>query len=317
MLIHELLELKSSTEIDTVLPDTSLLDLASLLSKKSIGSVVVTDDGGEMIGIITEKDVVKTVGQAYGEIPNLSARDVMSTNIITCSSNDGITETLDQMTASNIRHMPVVDDGKLITVIGMRDVQAICHQLGKLATTDPLTGLFNRRAFENAISAEYSRFQRHNTLFSIASLDIDFFKKINDTHGHAAGDMVLVKFAQILQTRLRAYDFSARVGGEEFALIFPNTELNDAIIACEKLSESIRAIELFNDSGTIRCTASFGVTTVSSEFTGTNDMINFSDQLLYGAKEQGRDCVVAKAMIGNSPAKKSIQNSDLSDILFN
>lgn len=316
MLIHELLEHKLTSEVDLVAPDATLLELASLLSEKSIGSVVVTNRDGDMLGIITEKDIVKTVGQAYEEIPNTYACDIMSTNIITCSSTDNISDVLDQMRSLNIRHMPVVDNGKLITVIGMRDVQAICRQLGELATTDPLTGLSNRRAFERAIETEYNRFQRHNTLFSIASMDIDFFKKINDTHGHKAGDMVLVKFAQLLKSQLRAYDFSARVGGEEFSLIFPNTELNDAINVCDKLSEAIRAIELFNDTGTIRCTASFGVTTINSNFTNIADMINFSDQLLYNAKDQGRNRIVAETMISDTTSNNFVQYNDLDNILF-
>lgn len=316
MLVHELLEQKLSCEVDLVSPDTKLLELASLLSEKSIGSVVVTNKEGDMLGIITEKDIVKTVGQAYEDVPNTCAGDIMSTSIISCSSTDNISDVLDRMKSRNIRHMPVVDNGKLITVIGMRDVQAICRQLGELATTDPLTGLSNRRAFERAIETEYNRFQRHNTLFSVASMDIDFFKKINDTHGHTAGDMVLVKFAQLLKSQLRAYDFSARVGGEEFSLIFPNTELNDAIIVCDKLSDAIREIELFNDTGTIRCTASFGVTTVNSNFSDIDDMLNFADQLLYDAKDQGRNRIVADTMLSDAGSDNYVQYNDLDNILF-
>lgn len=316
MLVHELLEQKLSTEVDLVSPDTKLLELASLLSEKSIGSVVVTNKEGDMLGIITEKDIVKTVGQAYEDVPNTCAGDIMSTSIISCSSTDNITDVLDRMKSRNIRHMPVVDNGKLITVIGMRDVQTICRQLGELATTDPLTGLSNRRAFERAIETEYNRFQRHNTLFSVASMDIDFFKKINDTHGHTAGDMVLVKFAQLLKSQLRAYDFSARVGGEEFSLIFPNTELDDAITVCDKLSDAIREIELFNDTGTIRCTASFGVTTVNSNFSNIDDMLNFADQLLYDAKEQGRNRIVADTMMSDAGSDNYVQYNDIDNILF-
>jgi diguanylate cyclase (GGDEF)-like protein len=316
MLVHELLEQRLTSEVDLVSPDAKLLELASLLSEKSIGSVVVTNQQGDMLGIITEKDIVKTVGQAYEDVPNTCAGDIMSTNIITCSSTDNISEVLDRMKSRNIRHMPVVDNGKLITVIGMRDVQALCRQLGELATTDPLTGLSNRRAFERAIETEFNRFQRHNTLFSVASMDIDFFKKINDTHGHTAGDMVLVKFAQLLKSQLRAYDFSARVGGEEFSLIFPNTELNDAITVCDKLSDAIREIELFNDTGTIRCTASFGVTTVNSNFSDIDDMLNFADQLLYDAKDQGRNRIVADTMMSDAGSDNCVQYNDLDNILF-
>jgi diguanylate cyclase (GGDEF)-like protein len=316
MLVHKLLEQKLTSEVDLVSPDAKLLELASLLSEKSIGSVVVTNKEGDMLGIITEKDIVKTVGQAYEDVPNTCAGDIMSTNIISCSSTDNISDVLDRMKSRNIRHMPVVDNGKLITVIGMRDVQAICRQLGELATTDPLTGLSNRRAFERAIETEYNRFQRHNTLFSVASMDIDFFKKINDTHGHTAGDMVLVKFAQLLKSQLRAYDFSARVGGEEFSLIFPNTELNDAITVCDKLSDAIREIKLFNDTGTIRCTASFGVTTVNSNFSNIDDMLNFADKLLYDAKDQGRNRIVADTMISDAGSDNYVQYNDLDNILF-
>ena len=76
-----------------------------------------------------------------------------------------------------------------------------------------------------AVTAEYSRYRRFNSDFSVATMDIDFFKKINDEHGHNAGDMILSKFADVFKTRLRAYDVSARVGGEEFGLLFPNTKL--------------------------------------------------------------------------------------------
>ena len=147
-------------------------------------------------------------------------------------------------------------------------------------------------------------------------MDIDFFKKINDTHGHTAGDMVLIKFAQLLKSQLRAYDFSARVGGEEFSLIFPNTELDDAIIVCDKLSDAIREIELFNDTGTIRCTASFGVTTVNYNFSNIDDMLNFADQLLYDAKDQGRNRIVADTMMSDAGSDNYVQYNDLDNILF-
>lgn len=316
MLIHQLLQHKAFSEVDIVQTDTTLLELVSVLSTKSIGSVVVVDDTGKMIGIVTEKDVVRTVSQKYAQIPNLFARDIMTTNVITCELSDSISETLDRMRVLNIRHMPVVDNGKLLTVIGMRDMQAICQHLGQLATTDSLTGLSNRRAFDNAINAEYVRFQRHSTVFSIASLDIDFFKKINDTHGHAAGDMILVEFAKIFQTHLRAFDFPARVGGEEFSLIFPNTILTDAISICDRLSEAIRGIELYNDSGTIKCTASFGVTTITSDFADIDSIIKYSDELLYDAKEQGRDRIVAKIKIEETATNPVATTNHLDEIFF-
>ncbi|WP_018689321.1 GGDEF domain-containing protein [Ahrensia kielensis] len=316
MLIHELICQKISTEIDYVAPEATFLELASLLAKKRVESLVVTDEQGAMIGLITERDVVTAVGSVYQEIPDLIARDIMSTKIVSCKSTDSISSVLNEMQSLNIRHMPVVDNGKIITVIGIADLQMICQKLDKLAITDSLTGLFNRRAYENAMLAEYSRFKRHKFNFSIAILDIDFFKKINDTHGHSAGDMVLVEFAKALRANVRAYDFLARIGGEEFALILPNTELSDAIRVCEKLSNAIRAIELFNDSGMIKVTASFGVTAVSSAFSDVDEMIKFSDDLLYEAKEQGRDRIVAKSVASDDTKISSLAVDDVEDYLF-
>ncbi|MEM5501639.1 GGDEF domain-containing protein [Ahrensia kielensis] len=316
MLIHELICQKISTEIDYVAPEATFLELASLLSKTKVECLVVTDEQGAMIGLITERDVVTAVGSVYQEIPDLIARDIMSTKIVSCKSTDSISSVLNEMQSLNIRHMPVVDNGKIITVIGIADLQMICQKLDKLAITDSLTGLFNRRAYENAMLAEYSRFKRHKFNFSIAILDIDFFKKINDTHGHSAGDMVLVEFAKTLRTNVRAYDFLARIGGEEFALILPNTELSDAIRVCEKLSNAIRAIELFNDSGMIKVTASFGVTAVSSAFSDVDEMIKFSDDLLYEAKEQGRDRIVAKSVASDNTKISSPAVDDVEDYLF-
>ena len=296
MIIKELLEQKGAVVVDTVTPSTSLLELAKILDRKAIGSAIVATDKNPMIGIVTERDLVRAMSKRPLELLDIFVSDIMTKDIITSSPDDDVSETLNLMSERGIRHMPILEDGELITVISIRDFQIVCDHLGKLAVTDPLTGLPNRREFMKSLNAEYSRYRRFNSDFAVATMDIDFFKKINDEHGHNAGDMILSKFADVFKNRLRAYDVSARVGGEEFGLLFPNTKLEGAVLACNDLLEHIREICLWADTGMITATASFGVTAASPDFANIEEMLKFSDELLYEAKNTGRNQVIGDFM---------------------
>ncbi|KXX64506.1 hypothetical protein AY586_02750 [Marichromatium gracile] len=154
-----------------------------------------------------------------------------------------------------------------------------------LSMTDPLTGLWNRTMFDEMLAHEIATTQRHQRCFSLILLDIDHFKHINDTLGHDVGDTILRELAQLLSTRRRASDGLARWGGEEFALILPDTSRQQAEqLACDLL-ETIRAHRFPHAE---RVTASLGVGT----FCPGNDRATFFraiDQALYRAKRQGRD----------------------------
>lgn len=174
--------------------------------------------------------------------------------------------------------------------------------LDNLANLDGLTGAYNHRYFQNALDQEISRCMRNNTTISILLLDIDHFKKFNDTYGHQVGDFVLTEFATILKDNVREYDIVARYGGEEFIVILPETNVDDALQVAEKLRSAIETADFDDNRETYNVRASFGV---SSANPATDDnfskdiFISQADQALYEAKEKGRNRVVAY-----SPKKK-------------
>jgi diguanylate cyclase (GGDEF)-like protein len=171
------------------------------------------------------------------------------------------------------------------------ELQLANDQLTLLTTLDPLTQVYNRRGFTDAVSKEYSKYKRNKELFSIILIDIDFFKKINDEYGHEAGDQVLIKFAKTLQQSNREYDVLARWGGEEFIVLLPNTQLRDAINIANKYRESIGAEKFIVGKNTIRVTLTAGAANIEN-FATIEECIKRADTLLYEGKSLGRNIVL-------------------------
>lgn len=164
-------------------------------------------------------------------------------------------------------------------------------KLDHLSKHDGLSGLLNRMHWESLVAEEFARGQRQRTPAAIILADIDYFKMINDRGGHAAGDEVIRKFADLMRANVREIDRASRYGGEEFAVLMPSTTLAEALDAAERL----RAILACRPLGDMRVTASFGVAELSAEFTDHNRWIECVDTALYRAKAAGRNCVIAYA----------------------
>lgn len=160
------------------------------------------------------------------------------------------------------------------------------RQLEQLATTDPLTGLYNRRVYERELGLQLSLFQRQHQPFSLVLADIDHFKQINDHHGHDMGDRVLHTVAGELKGQLRDLDWLARVGGEEFAVILPGSDQAAALAVAERLRRHIAAL----DWPWGQVTISLGLAEVSPNDTQSS-LFSRADQALYRAKAQGRNQV--------------------------
>ena len=159
--------------------------------------------------------------------------------------------------------------------------------------TDFLTGLLNRRAMLEEITAETERFQRYGAPFSIVMGDIDHFKRINDIHGHDVGDLVLTKVAGVLRSRIRNQDRAGRWGGEEFLLFLPETSLDGALQLTEELRKRLESLREWSADRQIEITMSFGVT----EFVSGDEVescINRADGALLRAKREGRNRVCAE-----------------------
>jgi len=163
----------------------------------------------------------------------------------------------------------------------------------KLAYTDMLTEVKTRRAFFELGQQQLQNARRHHFTTTIIMVDIDHFKKINDLHGHATGDRVLQSFAKTLKDSCRASDLIGRFGGEEFAILLPQTDLEGGFHVAEKIRESVSNTQLTENNQTIRFTASFGVAEITDQNFNLEKILAQADKALYVAKDQGRNQVVA------------------------
>jgi diguanylate cyclase (GGDEF)-like protein/PAS domain S-box-containing protein len=167
------------------------------------------------------------------------------------------------------------------------------HYLTELAFADPLTKLGNRRFFEQTLQREMARSRRFGQPLSLAILDIDHFKSVNDSWGHPVGDRVLAAVAHATRQTVRAYDHVARIGGEEFAVLLPAAELGDARNVLERICAAIRdKARVDIDGQTITVTCSAGLTSLSHRTDDPGELIRKADRALYVAKSTGRNRVV-------------------------
>lgn len=171
------------------------------------------------------------------------------------------------------------------------------EQLRLLAIHDGLTGLKNRREFERLLSDEWQRSVRFNRPFALVVADIDYFKRFNDTYGHAAGDVVLKHVAALLKGQLRSVDHLARVGGEEFAIIMVETSLEDARQTMERLLVLLAGAlcTLPENGGEVGVTLSAGIAMMPADADTTAGLFEAADKALYAAKRGGRNRVVTAA----------------------
>jgi diguanylate cyclase (GGDEF)-like protein len=160
-----------------------------------------------------------------------------------------------------------------------------------LGITDPLTDLYNRRGFFDLAGREVERFRRFGHPFCALMVDIDNFKQVNDTHGHAIGDQVLIALAKGLELQIRDVDFIGRYGGEEFVIVLPETELPAAIQAAERLREYVENQPITTDRGVLSITVSIGVAKFEENIPELAILIDRADSAMYLAKQSGRNQV--------------------------
>ncbi len=184
--------------------------------------------------------------------------------------------------------------------VGSRVVQYQQH-LEHQTHIDPLTGLFNRRAFEKKLDEEFERAKRYHHHLSLLILDIDNFKLINDTYGHHGGDAALVKISDTLRDKTRQSDFPSRYGGEEFVLVLPETDHDSALQVATKIHDAIRSCTFGTPNQPFRLTVSIGLSSTSNgSYTEWPQMLKDADQALYVAKNSGKDRIEVYA-----PEKKT------------
>jgi two-component system, chemotaxis family, response regulator WspR len=190
----------------------------------------------------------------------------------------GLTESQRQLLASNTALAQRIDE-----------LQAVRDELARLVSTDVLTGLCSRRRWLEVAAAELSRSRRHGHPLALLMADLDFFKRVNDTFGHDVGDEVLKKFAGVLVASCRQSDVPGRVGGEEFAVLLPETPIDGAAHVAQRIVEACRRIEMSTSAGRLTFSCSLGIAEAGSGDDTIDAVLRRADMALYEAKRNGRD----------------------------
>jgi diguanylate cyclase (GGDEF)-like protein len=174
----------------------------------------------------------------------------------------------------------------------VEELRGRLNELSELVRTDPLTGLANYRYFVDTCEREIERTQRSEQPTSLIMLDIDHFKRVNDQWGHENGNQALKFIADILRQSVRRLDIPCRYGGEEFAIILPDTSLSDSVPVAERIRRQIAAAPLLLDEGELQLTASLGISVYTNAGRTTpEELVKQADQYLYLAKQEGRNRV--------------------------
>jgi diguanylate cyclase (GGDEF)-like protein len=180
----------------------------------------------------------------------------------------------------------------MLTYTDVTDLVRTTQELKKLATIDAMTGMYNRSHFLSLAEAEWTRFMRYHRSVSMLMIDIDHFKSVNDRYGHAAGDAAISAVAAICLESKRALDLPGRLGGEEFALLLPETGADEAALVAERLREKIQQAEISFGKERFSLTVSIGVAQGAYSMPGISAVLQAADKALYDAKAGGRNRIV-------------------------
>ncbi|MEJ7730753.1 MAG: sensor domain-containing diguanylate cyclase [Polyangiaceae bacterium] len=182
--------------------------------------------------------------------------------------------------------------GFSVVLRDMTERKLAAERLQEMASRDALTGMHNRRHFVEHAQRELALWRRHRHPLTVALIDADHFKKVNDTHGHATGDEVLRDLATVVREQLRSTDLSARYGGEEFVLLLPSTDAAGAVVLAERIRSAIAARAVVHETGEVSYTVSIGVAEASDCLGSVEALVHAADQALYRAKAEGRNRVI-------------------------
>ncbi|WP_434563277.1 diguanylate cyclase [Pseudomonas sp. Z5-35] len=192
---------------------------------------------------------------------------------------------------NRINHICLVIYDVTDVATNRHQIQAANAQLQLLSSTDRLTGLYNRGHWEGSLKSAYARHQRYGNALSLVMLDIDHFKRVNDTYGHQAGDKVIENVARLLHEHVRESDVAGRYGGEEFGVVLSDTDKEGARVFAERLRKAVEELLVQYNGQDIRFTISLGVADLSEPSNDHAELIARADQALYTSKKTGRNRV--------------------------
>ncbi len=295
------------------LPDVPMGEILDFM-KDSLSDCVIIQNEGKAAGILTSKDVIRFIGEE--RCSSIPVREVMSSPVEMLSERATIQEALEYLRNGNFKRIVVTnDEGNVIGIVTQQDLisrtylkwsqlmqdhfkqfeeitqilQQKNRHLAQLAAKDALTQIHNRHMFSEIFLQETAVAKRQKSKLSLMMIDLDHFKKINDTYGHNIGDYVLKHFVSLVENTIRESDSFARWGGEEFVILLHNAGCDEAYGVGEKIRQVI-AEHRFDEVGFITC--SIGLAEVFAGETLT-EVIERADQALYAAKDTGRNKTIA------------------------
>jgi len=192
-------------------------------------------------------------------------------------------------TNTELAHICLIIYDVTEVAINKRRLQTANQELKRLSSTDRLTGLSNRGHWEEQLRQEYARHQRYQSMAALVMFDIDHFKRVNDGHGHPAGDKVIQAVAKLVLEQVRTTDIAGRYGGEEFAVLLPGTDAAGAKVFAERLRLSVEAMQVSHDGTPIPVTISLGVADLGRPSNDHQQLIEWADHALYASKKGGRN----------------------------
>jgi len=280
--------------------DYSLLSVIELMRVYRVGAVVITDPDKKPLGIITESDVIKAVHESNGNVSMKTAGDVMSSPVICLKPDDTLENASILMSTHRIRRIPVAKDGVLAGLISYRDLtedlRKTYYMLDEIiedkANKDTLTGLFNKGYGMEQMRYHFELTKRITTPLALYIFDIDLFKNVNDTYGHACGDRVLKTISHIIKNCARTVDIVSRYGGEEFLISGFVVDADAAMILPERIRKTVEEMIFFYEGKSINLTLSAGVAMWDESIKTPDDLFKMADKALYQAKNGGRNRVV-------------------------
>ena len=268
---------------------TRSIEEAMLLLEKGVFDLIFLD---YMLPDGTGLDFLKMMGKKDCKIPVV---------IITGHGDETIASQIIQAGACDYLPKDMVSEQALYRIITntlektrlKKEVHEAVKQIAEMSVKDSLTGLYNRRYFEEALEREVSRARRYETNLTLCMMDLDHFKQINDTHGHPAGDLVLSEFGRMLREWIRQSDQVCRYGGEEFSVLFPNSDSQKVGGVCERFRKMLARHIFTYDSKQFQVTVSIGIASIS-DFSSISPekLVYVADKALYTAKEKGRNRVI-------------------------
>lgn len=309
-----------SRAVDRVARDTPLAEVAALMGEHEHSCVLVCDDE-RAVGLISERDMVRALARVLSGEQAGTAAELMSSPVITIAASEPIDAATRAMTSHRIRRLVAVDaDGNLAGLLSQSDLtrahlarieshqsllearvaertaelEAVNEQLETLSRIDPLMGIGNRRAMEEALAMAHQRAARYGRSYSVILLDVDHFKLYNDSYGHPRGDRALRDVGAEIAGAIRMLDTAYRYGGEEMLVLLPETGEEGAQSVAERICRSVAALAIeHKGSPQGILTLSAGLATSHPQPDGSSpgilDLLGAADRSLYGAKDSGRN----------------------------